>query len=123
MMTTAQFRRIAVSLPETEEKAHMNHPDFRVAGKIFATLDYPKEGWAMVKLTPEQQQEFTHDAPEVFVPVKGNWGKMGCTNVLLRKANNASVRPALLAAWYNRAPEAVISDFNAEKPGPAKAPA
>ena len=115
MMTAAQFRRIALSLPETEEKAHMNHPDFRVAGKIFATLGYPGEAWAMVKLTPEQQHEFVHDAPKVFVPVKGGWGKMGCTNVFLKKAPIAAVRQALLAAWYNNAPRQVISSFKTQK--------
>ncbi len=103
-MTTDQFRHMALSLPKSEEKAHMGHPDFRVAGKIFATVCYPREGWAMVKLTPEQQQEFMHDEPGVFIPVKGGWGKMGCTNVLLKKAKRTAVRRALHAAWRNRAP-------------------
>jgi hypothetical protein len=115
MMTAAQFRRIALGLPETEERAHMSHPDFRVAGKIFATLGYPREGWAMVKLTPEQQQEFMHDAPRVFVPVKGAWGKSGCTNVVLNQAGTAVVRQALLAAWHNNAPKSVARCFEAEK--------
>lgn len=101
-MTIDAFRRLALSFPETEERAHMNHPDFRVAGKIFATLCYPQEGWAMVKLTPEQQQEFVHDHPQVFIPVKGGWGKQGCTNILLKKARTPAVRQALEAAWSNR---------------------
>lgn len=104
-MTTDAFRRLALSFPEAEERVHMNHPDFRVAGKIFATLSYPGEGWAMVKLTPQQQQEFIHDYPEMFVPVKGGWGKQGCTNVILKKARTPAVRHALLAAWTNHAPK------------------
>lgn len=101
-MTTDTFRSLALSFPDTEEKAHMNHPDFRAAGKVFATMGYPAEGWAMVRLTPEQQQEFVHDYPEVFIPVKGAWGKQGCTNVLLKKARKPAVQQALRAAWSNR---------------------
>jgi len=117
-MTTDQFRRTALSFPQTEERSHMGHPDFRVAGKIFATLCYPQEGWAMVKLTPEQQQEFVHDEPKVFVPVKGGWGKQGCTNVILGKAKTPSVRRALLAAWCNRAPKHLASKFEASEAAP-----
>jgi hypothetical protein len=117
-MTTDDFRRLALSFPETEERAHMGHPDFRVAGKIFASLSYPQEGWAMVKLTPEQQQEFVHDQPEMFIPVKGGWGKQGCTNVLLKKARKPVVRQALLAAWCNRAPKHLARKFEAGATAP-----
>jgi hypothetical protein len=101
-MAPDQFRRLALSFPETSEGAHMGHPDFRVAGKIFATLGYPDEGWAMVSLTPEQQEELVHAEPDVFVPVKGGWGRKGATNVRLKKAKKAIVQHALAAAWENR---------------------
>jgi YjbR len=72
-MTAAEFRRIALSLPEAEERAHMDHPDFRVGGKIFATLGYPDKGWGMVKLFPDQQQEVMKSQPKAFVPAAGAW--------------------------------------------------
>ncbi len=102
-MTGADFRRLALSLPETEEREHMHHPDFRVGGKIFATLGYPHEAWGMVKLIPDQQQEFVAAAPGIFKPVKGGWGEKGCTNVLLQAAGMDRVRQALSTAWENAA--------------------
>jgi hypothetical protein len=112
-MTSNDFRRLALGLPETSEKAHQSHPDFRVAGKIFATLGYPDSAWAMVKLTPEQQKEFIASNPAVFVPVKGGWGRKGSTNVKLRPAKAASVRSALAAAWCNTAPKPLARKFEA----------
>lgn len=97
-MTIEDFRRIALSMPGSTEKAHMGHPDFRVKGKIFATL-WPKGGWGMVKLNPEQQHEFVRAEPNVFVAVKGAWGLRGCTNVRLEEANEKTVRSAVSAAW------------------------
>ncbi|MEK6302647.1 MAG: MmcQ/YjbR family DNA-binding protein [Acidobacteriota bacterium] len=67
-MAAEEFRKMVLSLPETAEAAHMGHPDFRVGGKIFATLSPTGQGWAMVKLTPEQQQSFVQAEPEVFIP-------------------------------------------------------
>lgn len=67
-MTAEEFRRMALSLPEASEGAHMGHPDFRVGGKIFATLSPPGQGWAMVKLTREQQESFVQAEPKVFTP-------------------------------------------------------
>ena len=84
----------------------MNHPDFRVAGKIFATLGYPDESRGMVKLFPDQQAEFVAAAPAMFTPVKGGWGKQGCTHVLLKAATKERVREALSAAWDRAAPKA-----------------
>lgn len=98
-MTADDFRRMALSFPETTEQAHMKHPDFRVRGKIFATLGYPDDKWAMVKLTPEQQANFVQAEPEAFVPVKGGWGRQGGTNVILETAKKAMVRKALAEAW------------------------
>ena len=100
-MTPGDFRRIALSLPEAEERSHMNHPDFRVRGKIFATLSYPNEQWAMVKLTPEQQDNYVRADPEAFHPVTGAWGRRGATSVRLRKAKKTIVRRALGEAWDN----------------------
>ena len=67
-VTPAQFRKLALSFPETEERSHMHHPDFQVSGKIFATLGYPDKSHGMVKLTPEQQAELMHDEPQAFNP-------------------------------------------------------
>ena len=103
-MTQQAFRRLALSMPEACESSHMRHPDFRVRGKIFATLCYPDENWGMVKLTPEQQETFVGAEPEVFMPVKGAWGRQGATNVRLRPAKTPSIRAALAAAWRNAAP-------------------
>jgi len=103
-MTSDTFRRLALTMPETLEVGHMGHPDFRVGGKIFATLGSPDERWAMVKLTPEQQEAFVAADPAVFAPVQGGWGQRGATNLRLRQAKVASVRTALIAAWRNVAP-------------------
>src|SRR5215467_11833223 len=86
IMTAGEFRDVALSLPETVEAAHMGHPDFRVGGKIFATLSPPAEGWAMVKLTPEQQEAFIEAEPKVFSAFNGAWGRGGATKVQLRAA-------------------------------------
>lgn len=104
-MTQAEFRKMALALADTEERGHMGHPDFRVAGKIFATMGYPTAGMAMVKLTPEQQHAYTRAEPETFAPVKGAWGAKGCTNVLLRTANKTAVKSALADAWSNHVPQ------------------
>jgi hypothetical protein len=113
-MTAAEFRRLALSLPETEERAHMDHPDFRVRGKIFATLGYPDKNWAMVKLFPGQQAEFVAEDPKTFVPVKGGWGKQGGTNVLLKAASEERVREAMRVAWKRAAPKALLKTAREE---------
>ena len=100
-VTAAVFRRLALSFPDTEERSHMKHPDFRVAGKVFATLAYPDKSWGMVKLTPEQQREFVHDFPKVFKPCNGAWGLQGCTNVKLGETDQETLKTALTAAWEN----------------------
>jgi hypothetical protein len=110
-MTANDFRRLALALPETTENAHMDHPDFRVQGKIFATLGYPATGWGMVKLTPEQQHYFSKDNPEVFVPAKGAWGLRGATTVNLKAANKKTLEKAIRAAWRNTAPKRLAEQF------------
>lgn len=102
-MTAAEFRRLALNLPDTIEAAHMGHPDFRVSGKIFATLGYPRGGFGVVMLTPEQQELFVRAEPKTFTPVPGGWGRQGSTRVLLRTAKKSAVREALKVAWTNRA--------------------
>jgi hypothetical protein len=106
------FRKLARSLPEVEEREHMDHPDFRVGGKIFATLGYPDEHWAMVKLKPEQQKELTAAHPEVFIPVKGAWGIQGCTSVRLKAATRPLADSALRMAWQNIAPRKLQDALN-----------
>ena len=102
------FRKLALALPGAEESAHMGHPDFRVGGKIFATLGAPDASFGMVGLTREQQEGFVDFAPDVFVPVKGGWGERGATNVKLAAATAATLRPALEVAWRNRAPAKLL---------------
>ncbi len=106
-MTANDFRKLALALPETEERHHMDHPDFRVAGKIFATLGYPNKTSAMVKLSPEDQHNFSKDHPEAFVPVKGAWGRRGATSVYLKAAKKDMLAKAIAAAWRNTAPKSL----------------
>ena len=113
-MTADEFFRLALSLPEATEASHMDHPDFRVRGKIFATLGHPAAGWGMVKLTTEQQTLFALAHPGVFVPVPGGWGRHGATNVRLRTATVDSVRRALQAAWRNTAPKRLAQQLDVE---------
>jgi len=98
-MEIADFRRIALSLEGAEEGAHMGSPDFRVGGRIFATLAAQDQGYGNLMLTPEQQAGFVAEMPEVFVPVKGGWGRNGATHVVLAKANEDLLRGALHTAW------------------------
>jgi len=111
-MTTADFRRMALALPEAIESAHMDHPDFRVRGKIFATLGYPDAGWGMVKLAAAQQKRLVEREPDVFVPAAGAWGRAGATTVRLRAADKATVRKALTAAWCNTAPKTLARQLD-----------
>ena len=104
-MTANDFRALALSFLEAVESAHMHHPDFRVRGKIFATLGYPHEGSAVVKLTPAEQQEFVRSDPGTFQPAKGAWGRRGNTMIDLPAAKIDIVRKALAAAWRNTAPK------------------
>ncbi len=100
-MTSADFRKMALAMPDAVEKEHMDHPDFRVEGRIFATLH--KDGlWGVVMLTPRQQAEFVKLAPNTFVPASGAWGRKGCTQVLLKRARKAALQKAIRLAWLNR---------------------
>ena len=109
-MTKAAFRKLALSLPEAKQAMHMNHPDFRVQGKIFATI-WPNDKFGMVKLTPGEQAVLIQQEPDVFQPVKGYWGRKGATSVCLPLASEASVKQALIAAWRNTAPKKLSQKF------------
>lgn len=87
----------------------MGHADFRVGGKIFATLN-SDETCGMVKLTPEQQTEFVRHKPKIFEPIAGGWGRRGATKVVLKAATKAAVTPALVAAWKNTAPDRLANE-------------
>jgi hypothetical protein len=110
-MTPAQFRRLASSFPGVTEGAHMGHADFRVAGKIFATLGHPTDRFAMVKLSPQDQSLIMRDHAEIFAPAAGQWGASGSTIVALSKASGRIVGLALEAAWRNRASKTLVAEL------------
>jgi hypothetical protein len=114
-MTADEFRKLALEIPTAVERAHMNHPDFRVAGKIFASLRVPDENWGMVKLTPQQQRKFIENAPDVFKPCSGAWGRQGATNVYLAAAKAGIARSALDTAAKNVASKKKKKTPNAQR--------
>ena len=108
MPTPDDFRRIALSFPGAEEESHMGHADFRVGGRIFATLGVPGDAWGMVALMPEQQEDFMTLAPGAFKPAAGAWGRGGSTLVRLEAAPEQLLEAALAAAWRKRAPRKLL---------------
>jgi hypothetical protein len=96
------FKRIALSLEGVEEGSHMGAVDFRVGGRIFATLAHVAKGYGNLLLGPEEQSAFVHESPDVFVPVAGGWGRMGATHIVLAMANEDVLRGALQTAWRFR---------------------
>ena len=114
-MTPAQFRRIALSFLGAVEGTHGGHPDFRVAGKVFASLGHAGAASAMVKLTPDQQAMLMTAAPSVFKPSTGAWGLRGYTNAHLPKADLATMRQALTLAWQGLAPKSSSKTKEARK--------
>jgi YjbR protein len=101
-MKTEDFRRIALSFEGAEEGSHMGAADFRVRGRIFATLASEAQGYGNLMLTPEQQADFVREAPEIFLPIAGGWGRMGMTHIRLAKASEDVLRGALETAWRLR---------------------
>lgn len=101
-MNIADFRRLALSLEGAEEGSHFGAADFRVGGRIFATLAAEKQGYGNLMLTPEQQAAFVAEAPQIFVPIPGGWGRNGATHVALAKANEDLLLGALRTAWKLR---------------------
>ena len=107
-LTAADFRRIALSLPEAVEGSHFGQADFRVGGRIFATLGLESEGYGVLLLTTEQQTGMVEDEPEVFSPVPGGWGRKGATRVRLARVAPDILEGALRAAWLRRAPKRLL---------------
>ena len=102
MATADDFRRLALGLDGAEESSHMNSPDFRVGGRIFATLASQAQGYGNLMLTPEVQATFVGEAPEIFVPIAGGWGRMGATHIRLAAADEETLTGALRTAWKLR---------------------
>ena len=101
-MDARDFRRIALSLEGAEEGSHMGAADFRVGRRTFATLASQKQGYGNLMLTPELQADFVGEAPEIFLPIHGGWGRMGMTHIRLSKASEDVLVGALRAAWKLR---------------------
>jgi hypothetical protein len=114
-MTANDFRKLALDLPEAVEAEHMKHPDFRVRGKIFATLAYPDKSFAMVKLSLPDQLKFTQADANAFSPVPGFWGEHGSTHVHLKAAKKQVVQQALGAAWRHAAPKDLLHHLHAQE--------
>ena len=114
-MTAAQFREIALSFPETVEAVHMGHPDFRVGGKIFATLGYPNEGHGVLLLLPDEQRDLISQHPEMFASVPGGWGRRGSTQVWLEQVTQPILKAAMRRAWMRKAPKRLIKSRPAAK--------
>jgi hypothetical protein len=102
MATATQFRRLALKLTDVIEGAHMNHPDFRANGRIFATL-HGDNRYGMVKLNPRDQARFIEDLPVAFAPENGAWGRQGCTRVDLKAVDEETLGEALTLAWQESA--------------------
>lgn len=101
-MNASDFRRIALSLEGAEEGSHMGAADFRVGGRIFATLASESQGYGNLMLTPKQQAEFVAERPDLFLPVAGGWGRNGATHLRLAAANEDVLAGSLQTAWKLR---------------------
>jgi hypothetical protein len=97
-MSPDDFREIALSMQGAVEGAHMNHPDFRANGRIFASL-HADDVWGTVMLAPDEQQELLALKPKMFKPSSGAWGRQGCTDVRLDAADARTLRQAMTLAW------------------------
>ena len=114
-VTAKSFRNFALSLPEAMEGAHMGHADFRIRGKVFASLG-PKEDWGMVKVPPDEQADLLDEDGAVYRPAAGAWGLQGCTIIGLRGAKAPTVRRALVAAWRKAAPKTLVRAYDGAEP-------
>src|SRR5215467_1571618 len=101
-MDADDFRRLALSLEGAEESSHMGQADFRVGGRIFATLASEDQGYGNLMLTPEQQAAFVDELPDVFLPIAGGWGRMGATHIRLAAATEDVLHGALHTAYTLR---------------------
>ena len=107
-MIATDFRRIALGMKDATEGAHMDHPDFRVGNRIFATLRHDEQV-GMVALTPEQQAAFIRDHPDAFAPESGAWGRAGAAQVTLSAVDEEALGEALTLAWQNRVSKTAAS--------------
>ena len=114
-MTPDDFRRIALSLEGAEEGSHMGAVDFRVGGRIFATLAAVDQGYGNLMLDPGQQAMFVEELPDVFLPVHGGWGRMGATHIRLAKASEDVLTGALQTAWKLRVEKNAKTNRGAKK--------
>lgn len=121
-MTADDFRQIALSFDGAEEGSHMGAVDFRVGGRIFATLASIKDGFGNLMLTPAVQEEFVSEAPELFLPVAGGWGRMGATHIRLAETNQDVLTGALRTAWKLRVDKNAATRPRARKSGPRLSP-
>lgn len=112
MLKPQDFRRLALELPEVTEEEHQGHPDFRVGGKVFATLGGGAE-WGMIRIPAELQAQLIDAHPQVFEASPGAWGKQGCTKMYLKAASVAMARDGMLAAWRARAPKRMLASYDA----------
>jgi len=122
-LTPDDFRRLALALPGAVEGAHMGHPDFRVGGKVFASLIHRGDWMGMVRLAPPDQHALLRVEPDVYVPANGSWGRQGCTMVRLSLASSASVRAALSSAWSHVGAKTAVSNSSrarAKSPKPRR---
>jgi hypothetical protein len=115
MMTPDEFRKLALRLPETVEQQHQGHPDFRVGGKVFATLGWPDSAWGMVKLPTEEQKTRVATQPGVFEPAPGAWGQRGSTKIRLAAAEIDLIEHVLRVAWGNVAPKRLHGSTEAQQ--------
>jgi hypothetical protein len=111
MLTVSQARKIVLSMPEAVESAHHGHPDFRVGGRIFATL-WPDRGIAVVKLSIPEQTLLLESAPETFLT--NGWSKLGYTGVRLARVPAAQFRELVAASWRATAPKRLLGDGGAK---------
>lgn len=109
-VSAAEFTRLALALPGTEEREHMGHPDFRVDGKIFATLGHPDDRHGTLTLSPVDQAILVRTYPDAFTPAAGAWGRAGGTSVVLRHVQKRVLKQALEAAWERRAKRSASSE-------------
>jgi hypothetical protein len=119
-MNAKDFRRLALKLEGAEEGSHMGAADFRLGGRIFATLAHEAQGYGNLMLTPTQQALFVEDRPEVFLPVAGGWGRKGVTHIRLQAANEDLLAGALRTAWKLRQEKNEKSQTTALSPKPTK---
>ena len=111
-MSPDEFRKLALGLPEVIEQQHQGHPDFRICGQVFATLGWPDNAWAMVKLPIAEQQKYTAAFPSVFESAPGAWGRRGSTKIRLPAADANVVEQALRTAWRNVAPKRLAAKYH-----------